>query len=150
MEIVLILLLSYKVVSKQKEIKMKAQNVMTCSYHSKVTSKKLKTRESHFFSCLGHGVQLEAAIQSCSVEEVFLENSPNSQENICARVSFLIKLQPKACNVIKKRLQHRYFHVNVAKFLRTAFLIEHLWWLLLFSIISFCLSKVKVSPITLT
>ena len=85
--------------------------------------------------------------------EVFLEILQNSQENTCARVSFFYKvadLRPKACNFIKKRLWHRYFHVNFAKFLRTAFLIEHLWWLLLFSIISFCLSKVKVSPITLT
>ena len=31
-----------------------------------------------------------------------LEISQNSQENICARVSFLIKLRPKACNFIKK------------------------------------------------
>ena len=30
----------------------------------------------------------------------------------------------KACNFIKKRLQH------IAKFLRTAFYTEHLWWLL--------------------
>ena len=29
----------------------------------------------------------------CSVEKVFLEISQNSQENACARVSFLIKLQ---------------------------------------------------------
>ena len=28
-------------------------------------------------------------------------------------------------------LQHRYFLVNIAKFLRTAFFIEHLWWLFL-------------------
>ena len=31
--------------------------------------------------------------QSCSVKKVFLEISQNSQENTCARVSFLIKLQ---------------------------------------------------------
>ena len=37
----------------------------------------------------------------------------------------------QANNFIKKRLQHRCFPVNVAKFLRTAFFIEHLWWLLL-------------------
>ena len=42
----------------------------------------------------------------------------------------------KACNFIKKRLQHRCFPVNIAKFLRTAFSIEHLWWLLLFNTIS--------------
>ena len=32
----------------------------------------------------------------------------------------------KACNFIKKRLQERLFPVNIAKFLRTAFYIEHL------------------------
>ena len=31
----------------------------------------------------------------------------------------------------KKRLWHRCFPVNFAKFLRTAFSLEHLWWLLL-------------------
>ena len=35
----------------------------------------------------------EAVVWRCSVEKVFLEISQNSQENICARVSFLIKLQ---------------------------------------------------------
>ena len=36
---------------------------------------------------------LEAVVQWCSVKKVFLEISKNSQENTCARVSFLIKLQ---------------------------------------------------------
>ena len=36
---------------------------------------------------------LKAVVQRCSVKKVFLEISQNSQENICARVSFLIKLQ---------------------------------------------------------
>ena len=35
----------------------------------------------------------EAVVRMCSVEKVFLEISQNSQENNCARVSFLIKLQ---------------------------------------------------------
>ena len=35
----------------------------------------------------------------------------------------------QAYKFIKKRLQHRCFPVNIAKFLRTAFFIEHLWWL---------------------
>ena len=34
-----------------------------------------------------------------------------------------------ACNFIKKRLWHRCFSVNFAKFLRTPFLTEHLRWL---------------------
>ena len=36
---------------------------------------------------------LEAFFRNCSVKKVFLKNSQNSQENICVRVSFLIKLQ---------------------------------------------------------
>ena len=35
----------------------------------------------------------EAVVWRCSVEKVFLEISQNSQENTCARVSFLITLQ---------------------------------------------------------
>ena len=36
---------------------------------------------------------IEAVAQRCSVKKVFLEILQNSQENTCARVSFLIKLQ---------------------------------------------------------
>ena len=35
----------------------------------------------------------EAVVRRCSVKKVLLEMSQNSQENTCARVSFLIKLQ---------------------------------------------------------
>ena len=35
----------------------------------------------------------EAIVGRCSVKKMFLENSQNSEENTCARVSFLIKLQ---------------------------------------------------------
>ena len=37
----------------------------------------------------------------------------------------------QVCNFMKKRLQHRCFPVNIAKYLRTAFYIDYLWWLLL-------------------
>ena len=37
----------------------------------------------------------------------------------------------KACNFIKKKLQHRSFPMNIAKLLRTAFLMGQLRWLLL-------------------
>ena len=50
----------------------------------------------------------------CSVKKLFLEILQNSQKNTCARVSFLIKLQPSGL-----------------KFSRTLFLTEHLRWLLL-------------------
>ena len=50
--------------------------------------------------------------QRRSMKKVFLEISQNSQENTCARVSFLLK----------KRPWHRCFLVNFAKFARTPFL----------------------------
>ena len=70
------------------------------------------------------------------LKEVFCKknvfrNSQNSQENTCVRIFLKIKLQTEACNFIKKKLLHRCFSVNFAKFLRTPFLTEHLWWLLL-------------------
>ena len=37
----------------------------------------------------------------------------------------------RPATLLKKRLWHRCFPVNFAKFLRTPFFIEHLWWLLL-------------------
>ena len=37
----------------------------------------------------------------------------------------------QACNFIKKRLQLKGFTVNIVQFLKTAFLLEYLWWLLL-------------------
>ena len=54
--------------------------------------------------------KIEAVIQKCSVKKMFLKILQNSQENPCARVSFLIKLQ------LKKTLWHRCFPVNIAKF----------------------------------
>ena len=40
--------------------------------------------------------------------------------------------QATPATLLKKRLWHRCFPVNFANFLRTAFLKEHFWWLLLF------------------
>ena len=37
----------------------------------------------------------------------------------------------KVCNVIKKRLRHRYFPVKLAKFLKLPFVTEEFQWLLL-------------------
>ena len=54
----------------------------------------------------------------------------NSQENTHVRVCFF--LWPAI--LLKKRLWHRYFPRNFAKFLRTPSLTEHLQWLLLFLI----------------
>ena len=38
--------------------------------------------------------------------------------------------QAWSATLLKKRLWHRYFSVNFAKFLITPFFMEHLWWLL--------------------
>ena len=67
-------------------------------------------------------------------KNVFLEISQNSQENTCARVSFLIKLQAsrtQACNFIKKETLAQVLSCEFVNFLRIPFFIENLWWLLL-------------------
>ena len=74
----------------------------------------------------------EAVTRRCSVKKVFLEISQNSQENTCARASFLIS---------KKRLWHSCFPVNFVKFLSTTFFIELHWWLLLYKVEVYCVSK---------
>ena len=51
------------------------------------------------------------------MKKVFLETLQNSLENTCARVSFITKLEALG--------------LNFAKLLRTPFLTQHLWWLLL-------------------
>ena len=76
----------------------------------------------------------EAVAQMFSVKKVFLEISQNSQENTCARISLLIKLQVTSATpatLLKKRHWRWRFPVNFAKFLRTPFATEHLRWLLL-------------------
>ena len=63
----------------------------------------------------------EAVVRRCSVKKMFLEISHNSQENTCARVSFLVKLQVwgPLLYFIKKRVWRKCSPVNFAKFLRT-------------------------------
>ena len=72
----------------------------------------------------------ETVVQRCSVKKVFVKISQNSQENTCARVSYLMKLQAVAglrpATLLKKRLWHRCFPVNFAKSLTTPIFIEHL------------------------
>ena len=79
-----------------------------------------------FFPRLLIPIFREAVVQRCSVKKVLLKMSQNTQESTCARVSFLIKLQPSGL-----KLWNRCFPVNFVKFLRTPFFIEHLRWLLL-------------------
>ena len=80
---------------------------------------------------------IRSSHQGCSVKKVFLEILQNSEENTCARASFLIVSGLRPSTLLKKRLWHKCFPVTFAKFLRTPFLNEHLWWLLL-KVCTFC------------
>ena len=74
----------------------------------------------------------EAVVRKCSVKNIFLEISQNSQENTCVRVSFLIKLQA-ACNFIKKETLAQVFSREFYKISKNTFFIKHLSWLVLYS-----------------
>ena len=60
----------------------------------------------------------EAATGGFLSEKVFLEIPQNSQENACARISFLLA---RSAALLKKRLWYRCFPVDFEKFLRTPF-----------------------------
>ena len=76
-------------------------------------------------SCRKKKLDTEATTRGVLSKKVFLKISQNSQENTCARLSFLIKLQVlglRPAALFKKKLWYRRFPVNLAKFLRTTFL----------------------------
>ena len=52
-----------------------------------------------------------------------------TRKHLCWSPCFFNKVYQ---NFIKKRCRHSCFPVNIAKFLRTSFFTENLWWLLLF------------------
>ena len=68
----------------------------------------------------------ESVAQTCSVRNVFLEISQNSQGNTCAGVYFLIKLQA-ACNFIKKETLAQVFSYEFCEISKNIFFTEHLW-----------------------
>ena len=49
------------------------------------------------------------------------------QENICVRVSFLIKLRALACNFIKKETLTQVFSCEFCETSKNTFFTEHLW-----------------------
>ena len=63
----------------------------------------------------------EAATGGVLLKKVFLEFSQNSQENTCARVFFNKVTGLRSVSLLKKRLWHRCFPMNLAKFLTTPF-----------------------------
>ena len=81
--------------------------------------------EGEFQSCRWYLCLTEATTHRCSIKMVLLEISP---ENTFARVSSLVKV-PQPVTLFKKQRLSRCFPVNFAKFLKTHFLRERLWWL---------------------
>ena len=76
--------------------------------------------------------ELEAVVQRCSAKKGVLRNFTKCTENTCARVFFLNKVADlRPATLLKKWFWHWYFPRNFAKFLRTPFFTEQLWWLLL-------------------
>ena len=65
--------------------------------------------------------------QRCSMKKGILEILQNSQENNCARVFFLIKLQAQTCNFIEKETLTQVFSYEVCKISKNTFLTKHIW-----------------------
>ena len=57
---------------------------------------------------------------------MFLKISQSSQENTCARVPFLIKLQVEACNFIRKETLTQVFSCKFCEIFKNTFCTEHL------------------------
>ena len=63
-----------------------------------------------------------SSCRRCSIKKLFWKKL-YSKKNTCVGVSFLLKLQAfRPLTVSKKGLQHRYFPVNIGKFIRTPIL----------------------------
>ena len=60
-------------------------------------------------------------------KRVLLEISQNLQENTCAEVFFLIKLQVSAPNFIKKETLAQVFFCEFCEIFKNTSFIEHLW-----------------------
>ena len=74
----------------------------------------------------------EAVAQRCSVKKRVLRNFAKfTGKHLCQSLFFSRVAGQRPVTSLKKRLWHRCFLVNIAKFIRTPFLKEHLWWMLL-------------------
>ena len=72
-------------------------------------------------------IETEAATRVVLCEKVFLKILQNSQENTCARASFLIKLQAWVCNFIEKDTLIQVFSCEFCEISKNTFFKEHLW-----------------------
>ena len=72
--------------------------------------------------CCGHGNFQNTEAATGGVLKIHIKVSQNSPENTYSRVSFFIKLLALGLQLhFKKRLQHRCFHVNFVKLLKTPY-----------------------------
>ena len=87
----------------------------------------------------------EAAIGGVLLKMVFLEILQNWQENTCARVSFLIKLQALALNFIKKETLAQVFSCQFSQISKNIFSIsEQTSQLILATILFFSLFYLNI------
>ena len=70
--------------------------------------------------------------RKCSVKKGVIRNFTKfTGKYLCQRLFFNKIEGLRPATLFKKRLCHRCFPLNIVKFLRTPFCIEHFWWLLL-------------------
>ena len=73
------------------------------------------------WACWNNVPRSPEVAQRCSVNKVFLEISQYSQKNICARVSFSIKLLAKANNFIEKETPTQMFCCEFCEIFKNIF-----------------------------
>ena len=93
------------------------------------------TSKVQMLSCLVIKRQKQPPEVFC--KKVVLRNFVKFTGKLLCHSLFLNKVAGLRPKLLKKRLRHRCFPVNLVKFLRTSFFTEHLWWLLLKRICEF-------------
>ena len=116
-----------KKMSRETKIKTMSQNFP--SYATLNIVKNLFKQRKLTINLLKLHSYLSSRLQMSFETDLLKNFAKFTGKHLCWSL-FLIKLQASG-NFIKKRIQHRRFPLNIEKFLRTAFFIEHLWWLLL-------------------
>ena len=91
----------------------------------------------------------KAVTRSVLQKKTVLKNfSIFTEKNLCCSPFLNRAAGPQTCNFIKNRLQHRYFPVNIAKFLRTSILENICERLLLYIVLSYFIIKYNFIIIT--
>ena len=78
------------------------------------------------YDCLPHDVIIRGSRQEVFYKKRFFKISRNSQENTCARASFLLKLQAVGVNFIKKETPTQRFRSEFCEIVKNTHFVEHL------------------------